>query len=566
MENERNIAVQIKEMLWTLLEAASEADDYLKQKEDETFELLCEDIREVMLAIQNAGKKTDEVYQELAVRLENCMASLEKILLYEQKNEYETAEKKLEFEFYPLLRIAYARFYYFALVKGDVERERQFWEKEAVELCKNVYIEEALKSGSYPYDISIYVTAYNKLEYTKLCVEGILKNIPRTLRCELILINHGSNDGTKEYFESIEPEKQVDIKINSLDGFFVPSLIVQGKYMLNVSNDVIIGRNAIEVMYQCMEEDQKIAYVVPATPNISNLQSVLTKKISYKNGEEFELAARQHNKRDRRKEECRVRLLDPLCMLRTAYWSNSSRTKAFVKNMFSLKGVMFGDDAISLYFRRAGYKNVLLKDVYCHHFGSITLGKDGHDYLQGRRLFYQVYGVDAWEKGFCYTYPLFQSLLCNKKDAKRILGINAGMGSDPLKIREELKEHTGNEQVELVNYTMDKRFLLDLKGISDSAEYVFTWDELLEKAKGKFDYIILCGGLEGNPRYQQYIQRIHGLVENGGTFIFQSADRGQVEWFRQTYPDSSPMIESAEFPCCKEGQVIQYWIYHNKNL
>ena len=118
------------------------------------------------------------------------------------------------------------------------------------------------------------VLGYNKLEYTKLCVENLLKYIPDNINYELILINHGSTDNTKMYFEQIAPTKQLDILKNG--GSPTASIrIVEGKYTMSISNDVIVTKNAIENMIRCIESDDNIAWVVPSTPNMCNTKLYL---------------------------------------------------------------------------------------------------------------------------------------------------------------------------------------------------------------------------------------------------------------------------------------------------
>jgi GT2 family glycosyltransferase len=140
----------------------------------------------------------------------------------------------------------------------------KYYREEMHSLGSNQYINNAVLTGEYRYDLSIAVIAFNKLEYTKQCVESILKYVPKDLHYELILINHGSTDGTKEYFESISPTKQLDIFING-GGLAAYTYICEGKYFMLVSNDVIVTENAIANMIKCMESDEKIAWVVPAT-------------------------------------------------------------------------------------------------------------------------------------------------------------------------------------------------------------------------------------------------------------------------------------------------------------
>ncbi len=563
MAENQNLVTNIIEMIQTFIDAVFEIGNYFEQKELEKGYRVGLDLVEALQAVKKVSEQEEgDKWKELSIRCENCFTSLKEILTMMKEEELEKAERKLEFELLPLLRIAYIRFFYFGKIKENPQKEVSFLE-EAVELSKNYYIEQGKEQNRYKYDITICIIAYNQLDYTKLCVEHVLEAIPRTLRCELVLINHGSTDGTKEYFEQIQPEKQIDIKINSLDGFVIAPFVAEGEFLLIVSNDVIVSKNAIDLMVQCIKEDPQIACVVPLTPNVSNLQGILPKEIQYKDIEEFKKAAGHYNRRNQRKEENRVRLLTPICLVRTEYWTNSKKTKALIEMILGMGTAMFGDDALSLYFRRAGYKNVLIKGVYCHHFGSKTVGKTEHDFLAGRTFFYKKYGIDAWEKGFCWSPSLFQKLVCEKADAKRILGINGGLGSNALKIKEELKERTGNREVKLINYTMERRFFADLKGISDEAYSIENWEKLLDELEGSFDYILLSGGLEKESNYKRYINQLYQYLEKDGVIIVQSSEKKQVDWFEKQYKGVE-RVEEQEFLCCKDQTQTQYIAFCKK--
>lgn len=555
------IAQGINGILETLLEAFFELKKYMQQNKKESFRELAINCLEGFQAIQRViNTEQEEPYRFLSIRCENCYASMESMLLYKEKEENKILHK-LEFEYYPLLRIAHARFYYFALIEGNNKREADFWEKEAVELLKNPYIE----GGTYSYDISICVLAYNKLEYTKLCVEAVLKCIPRALRCELILVNHGSTDETKEYFETIYPEKQINIKQNLADGvaYVLPALAAEGEYILIISNDVLLTKDAIAIMYSAMKKDAQIAYTVPTTTNIVNLQNILPAEIKcYGTIEEFQKTAAQYNREEKRKEESRVMLVNPLFMCRTEYWINSDKTKAFARSMFRHSTVMFWDDELSLLFRRAGYKNILMKDIVCYHFGSVTVGKPHYNFLKERKYFFSRYGIDPHEKGSCWTPGLFQILNCKKAETKRILSINNGLGSNSLKVKESIKEETGNGGVELICYTMQERLLPDLKGISDQAEYIIGWKELWECLKGKFDYILFSDEKLSPFSFQEVCERLYSYLEEDGIFILQTEEKKYTDWFEKQYYFVKRW-EDANTVCCENTFEKQYFAVYD---
>lgn len=54
---------------------------------------------------------------------------------------------------------------------------------------------------------SLVVLAYNQLAYTKLCMDSIYK-YSNDVDFEVITVNNGSSDGTREYFNSLPNEKK----------------------------------------------------------------------------------------------------------------------------------------------------------------------------------------------------------------------------------------------------------------------------------------------------------------------------------------------------------------------
>jgi len=403
----------------------------------------------------------------------------------------ERSRMKLQFELIPTLEEMYMRFYYWAYVDSHPNREQRYYSEEIYELASNPYANEALETKRFKYDVSFTVLAYNHLDYTKKCVESLLKNIPRGLNCELILWDNGSSDGTAEYFESIQPTKLIESRSNWSIGS-APSRAIEGRYHFGISNDVVILPGAIENMLDCMRADESIAWVVPSTPNVSNYQTIPCK---YNSEEELLAFARKNNVGSVFRREQRTRLCDPIGLQDTL-------------SFYSRKGVchigylnkdvnMFPDDRVALLFRRSGRKMFLSKDAYCHHFGSVTLKdeitkkNEQTFYNEGRRKFLDWFGIDPWGTGFCYAPIFLERVVGEHSGHVEVLGINCGMGSNSLKIKEQIKEYCHNTDCTLTNITDDGRLILDLKGVSDAAEMVTKIKELKSLLfQRSFDYIV----------------------------------------------------------------------------
>jgi tetratricopeptide (TPR) repeat protein len=447
--------------------------------------------------------------------------------------------QKIEFELFPLMKEFYHFYYFLNCVYPDRILMEKYFEHDMIRLGANKYLDEAIKTGFYKYDLSIGVLAFNKLEYTKLCVENLLKHIPQDLNYELILINHGSTDGTGEFFERIAPTKQLNILING-GGLGAFMRIIEGKYYLEVTNDVIVTEHAVANMIRCMESDEKIVWVVPTTPNVSNFQTI---PAEYKTLDEMHAFARKNNQcSDPYRWEQRTRLCNPISLRRTsvAFSSYGVHWPYYIHtDMCGEYG--FIDDKESLFYRRNGYKMMLAKDSYCHHFGSVTVrdyvAKQDAFYEKGCKAFYDAFGIDPWGTGFCWSRELMSVLPCREDGRVNILGINCGIGSNPLKIKESLKENAHNLDVTLYNVTDDERYREDLPGISDVFAYMRQACDVHEIfAEVQFNYIVLESGLEKYSEPLQLVKELKKRLVPGGFMALRTSDLVLKKNIFRNYP------------------------------
>jgi len=516
--NDNELIQEIYNSINTIIEAENELLTIINKNEiDEVIEVT--NLIAQMLVSVNVSS---EVCVNKAVRIDafviSVVYSLKNIIQLIINNKTKKAIHKIEFELIPLTEELRQRFYFYNIASNDNYLLEQYYKKDIHLLGNNKYIEKSLKSNEWKYDLSIVVMAYNKLEYTKQCVNFLLKYYPRHLRTELILINHGSTDGTKEYFESLSPDKQLDIKING-GGSSAIFRITEGKYILSISNDVFVQNNSIKNMYECITSDPKIGYIVPTTPNVSNLQTI---ECTYSNTDELEEFAENNNISDYYRWEERVRLCNPISMvsaecslkLKSGYWYNSTNQQSFP------------DDRLSLLCRRNNYKMYLCKDAFCHHCGSVTLKDDkkinsNEAFLQGRIDFKNTFGIDPWGTGFCYNYAIFKDFELKFNGHINILGINCGMGSNSLKIKELYKEHNHNTDVSLINIEQKEIFIKEMALFSDDTIILSQLSQLSQVLNDqKFQYIVFEDPFNGKEHNVEDIEFLSDyLVESGELYI-----------------------------------------------
>lgn len=555
MIKDQFVVTQILEMIETLIEASEYLGNLVSENNYVVFENISSDINNMISSIHNAMlniKEKENVYTNIDIACESAQYSLSRIMILSKARSQNTM-KKIEFELIPILEDMYLQLYFWGCIYPEPKKMKDYYENEILRLCSNKYIDQAEKNGNYKYDISIIITGYNKLEYTKICIENFLKYVPSDINYELILINHGSTDNTKEYFESIAPTKQLDILKNGSS----PSVgfrIIEGKYFLSISNDVLITKDSIANMIRCIESDENIAWVVSSTPNVSNLQAI---ESNYNNIEDMHKFACKNNKSNPYRWEQRTRLCNPIDIRRSNICLSSSGI-GWGGYFHSSTMMSFPDDKLSLLLRRKGYKIVLAKDSYCYHFGSITLkdetkeykGKAGNDgqqafYDVGRKEFQEVFGIDPWGIGYCWDPALIQHLPCHESGHVDILGINCGIGSNPLKIKESIKENTHNLDVITYNVTDEECHIEDLKGVSDIAEYINDFSCINDVfGDKKFKYIIFESKLETYKNPLEIIFTLKNRTINDGIIAIKTMDKSLKLKIKNSY---SKAIQSKDW-------------------
>lgn len=517
----REVLEQILALTDTACQASLELLELYTTGEEKSALVLVSDLRRVVQAVSTAQKplvpELEHAYT--SEMLENIEDTLDEIDRSIQGDKSERAAMKIEFQLFPFLRQLKEAFYFWGVIYPDRSEMARYYREEFAAHYRNFYIQEEVPS---PLRLSVVVTGYNHLEMTKKCVEQLLKETDfEALNAELILIDHGSTDGTLEYFENLGVGKVIHFKKNvRMNMFCILSQLCQGRYFCFVSNDILVTKNWADILLQCLESDPKIIAAVPATPNIANLQML---NVPTNDPDKFIAWANEQNRSDPSRWSDRARLMPPLGMYRTRAVSEIGFADPYFYSM------EFWDDDFSLRARRAGYRQIVCGDVACYHFGSVT-GREGQvkegTLVYGRELFQKKHGVDAWGNGFCFDYQavqLFRQLLPVQGDAV-LLTLDCGMGDTPLQIRNELRQRHQNCQI--YQLTSQEEYLPDLKPFAQGAQYTL---RLAEGVGRSFEGVqFTCaylgrdiGAYEDSPRL---LEAISQRMFPGGWLVFSCAN------------------------------------------
>ncbi len=251
---------------------------------------------------------------------------------------------------------------------------------------------------------SIVILTFNQLEFTKLCVESIIKLTPEPH--EIIFVDNGSKDGTVRWLKTqcIHHHNFRLIRNKTNKGFAAGCNqgieASCGEYILLLNNDVIVTKNWLRGMLECLKSDPKAGIAGPMTNNISGPQRVPT--VAYDSLEDLPGYAEQFFHTHRYRRILNQRIVG-FCML-------------FHRNLVERIGMLdasfgtgnFEDDDFCLRSVLHGYHNYIAADVFIHHFGSRSFVGNNIDYqdvLNNNKTFF----LSKWDAIKRHD-PLFEEL------------------------------------------------------------------------------------------------------------------------------------------------------------
>ena len=443
---------------------------------------------------------------------ENSKWTIDKLTEFIETDQLKKAEDLAEFQLIPFLKEWKEDTYFWLLIYPDKEKMSHYYEHEFIPNHRNTY-EDRGKN----YLVSIFIPVYNKVEYTKKCLESLFRNTDLAKHsCELILLNDGSTDETDEYFKELGIRKVLTLKRNVKAMIFsLMYRVCEGKYAAFINNDTILTSNWLDNLLTCIQSDPDIISVAPSTPNTSNLQGMVDEFTP----ESAEEKAKSHNVKCPYLWEERCRLMPVIAL----YDIDKVNTIGFADRFYYT--MEFWDDDFSLRARRAGYKQILCKDTWCYHFGSISGKEDQLKYrtLQnGRSLFIQKHGVDPWGHNFCYDPYLLTHLETTFPDLPEdtpILSIDPGFGADVIQLMTGLRRL--GKKVTFSFAIGDSNLADDLKPLKGSVSIAESrYDMHRALPAGSYQYISIGKEISLYPDYSELLKACASRLKPGGVISF----------------------------------------------
>lgn len=239
---------------------------------------------------------------------------------------------------------------------------------------------------------SIILVTRNQLAFTKQCLESIRKHTePGSY--ELIMIDNGSDDGTIEWASA---QQDVQFVVNGYNAGF-PKGCNQGmeravgSYLLLLNNDTVVTPGWLSGLKRCLLSSDKIGAVGPVTNSASYWSEIAGNYTTMEELDSFSVSVRE----TAGEWEERIKLVG-FCMLirREAYEAVGDLDERFGVGNFE-------DDDYSLRLKLKGYKLMLCRDTFIHHYGSASFKAEFQlyqsSYETNNQLFLNKWGFPSTE-------------------------------------------------------------------------------------------------------------------------------------------------------------------------
>lgn len=352
---------------------------------------------------------------------------------------------------------------------------------------------------------SIVILTFNKISYTKKCIESIRKYTGKG-SYEIIVVDNASTDGTISWLK----EQSDIITIFNKDNLGFPKgcnqgiEIAKGSEILLLNNDVIVTPKWLEQMLEALYSSEKVGAVGPVT-NYAHGQEIT---VTYQNEAEMVSFASEVTEKFKNKWSQKTKLIG-FCLL-------------FKKSVLEEVGVLdelftpgnYEDDDISFRILLAGYKLLLCHNIFVHHFGSTSFRNDiskFNDLLSKNELkFLDKWKIKKENIGTCRK-DLIDLMNLASRDLN-VFEVGSGIGKTLLEINNinanaKLFAIEKNEQAAIIAQNFAEVIIGDVEKTELPYKDQF------------FDYVILNDVLECIYNYEELLLKIKPLLKNSGKLL-----------------------------------------------
>lgn len=401
----------------------------------------------------------------------------------------------------------------------------------------------------FKYRVSIIVPAYNKVEYSRCAIDSLFRYTDFSHGdIELITINDGSSDGTEAYFNSLPHEKKINLKYNVYNhlGWGIARHIAEGEYVVYFSNDAVATPHWLENLLAVHQAEKDVFWVVPTCNEncISNRQGI---PVDYENSfeamPEMEAFAAAHN------------VSNPLL------WEERAVLMPFVSvvpNLFDVPEIRadyryvlcdFEDDDFSATLRRSGFRQILAKDTFVHHFGGVTLNEvrtthgNYKTIIEMRPVFQHKWGIDPWtSRGHLVFLDQILKDFSIGETPLRVLFIEPMFGEGLLTVRNHFRRLQTPVIIDAI--VTREQYMTEASYMADSVIRLTSLDHLPDRVNGTYDMVILGALLNVVPISDiiSFFKETYGLLNAKGFLYVSLLNYNSFEHVMENLPNDVPHL------------------------
>jgi FkbM family methyltransferase len=290
--------------------------------------------------------------------------------------------------------------------------------KDAEEFYVSHYLVKAVPTPIPSWELtSIIILTHNELAYTRKCMKSILQFTDEPY--ELIIVDNASTDGTVEFLETIANVKL----IHNTENVGFPKAANQGiqaatgRQILLLNNDCVVTTGWLRRLLQALNGDPKIGLVGPCSNFVSGEQQL---EVPYEDLMGLDGFAWNWGQTHNRQLEDTDRLVGFCFLIRRELVD----TIGLLDERFGI-GCFEDDD----YCRRAlaaGYRAVIARDAYVHHFGGRTFVGMGVDFGTLSRTNEKLL-TEKWEQR---DKPAAEAITTAQSNGKKNIGYSLRAAPD----------------------------------------------------------------------------------------------------------------------------------------
>lgn len=352
---------------------------------------------------------------------------------------------------------------------------------------------------------SIILLTYNQLDVSKKCFESLAKYTNQD-QVEIIVVDNGSTDGTREYLKShpsfitILNEKNMGFAGGCNQGIEVAT----GDNLLFLNNDTIVTENWLEAMLELLYSKESIGMVGPVSNYVSGLQRI---NVDYQSDDEINEFAVKYCEKVKGQSKRVLRLVG-FCLL--VKRELMDKLKGFDERF---KFGSFEDDDICLRTVLEGYELHIALDSFVHHYGHVTFKGNSDININQLYIENRIRYLEKWGNHLIDTaYPKLEIIDMVPSDVKRVLEIGCSAGATGLEIKNRYPCKLYGTERNPTLASIAAQFY-------EKVDVVPSEETNLSYSNDYFDLIILDQTIEHIVDPWHYILEITKLLKPSGTII-----------------------------------------------